>query len=149
LLPSGARPRQLAARTLLPGMLLAAAGGRPAHLTRVHQALASLPGDQQRRLGILTDWEDGPHLLTCRQAEYAFGLMAAAPGKGKPGGLPSGDLASTRDDLLEASVPARLKGASASLAADWTDLESLSRPRRAGPPAAPAPRRPGGTARTT
>ena len=39
LLPSGARPRQLSVRTLLLGMMTALADGRPAHLTRVHQAL--------------------------------------------------------------------------------------------------------------
>ncbi len=36
LLPAGARPRQLAVRTLLAGMCLAQADHRPAHLTRVH-----------------------------------------------------------------------------------------------------------------
>ena len=53
LLPSGARTRQLTVRTLLLGMMLALADGRPAHLTRVHQALTSLPEDEQRRLGDL------------------------------------------------------------------------------------------------
>ena len=43
MLPAGVRPRQLTARTLLAGMCLAQADHRPAHLTRVHQALASLP----------------------------------------------------------------------------------------------------------
>ena len=43
LLPAGARARQLTARTLLAGMMLALADGRPAHLTRVHAALTSLP----------------------------------------------------------------------------------------------------------
>jgi len=43
MLPSGVRPRQLAVRTLLLGMMLALADGRPAHLTRVHQALSG-PG---------------------------------------------------------------------------------------------------------
>jgi hypothetical protein len=89
LLPSGARRRQLAARTLLPGMMLALADGRPAHLTRVHQALTSLPGGEQRRLGVLADWEDGPHLLTCRQAGCTFSLVKAALGNAGPDGLPS------------------------------------------------------------
>ena len=51
LLPSGVRPRQLTVRTLLPGMMLTAADGRPAHLTRVHHALVSLPDGEQRRPG--------------------------------------------------------------------------------------------------
>jgi hypothetical protein len=67
LLPAGVRRRQLTVRTLLAGMCLTQADGRPAHLTRVHQALTSLPGDDQRRLGVLADWKHGPHLLTCRQ----------------------------------------------------------------------------------
>ena len=39
MLPIGVRPRQLSVRTLLAGMCLAQADHRPAHLTRVHQAL--------------------------------------------------------------------------------------------------------------
>ena len=128
LLPAGARPRQLSVRTLLLGMMLAAADGRPAHLTRVRQALASLPGDDQARLGVSADWKGGPHLLTYRQTEYTFGLVAGALGKDEPDGLPSGPLQRVCDDLLEASVPEEFKDASRSLAVDWTDLESFSRP---------------------
>jgi hypothetical protein len=47
MLPIGVRARQLTVRTLLAGMCLTQADGRPAHLTRVHQALISLPGDDQ------------------------------------------------------------------------------------------------------
>src|SRR6185437_10496383 len=175
MLPSGVRARQLAVRTLLLGMMLALADGRPAHLTRVHQALISLPGDEQRRLGVLADWKgrphrltyrqaeytfslataalgkdqpDGlpspalqaacddlleewkgrPHRLTYRQAEYTFSLATAALGKDQPDGLPSPALQAACDDLLEASVPEGLKDASTSLAVDWSDLESFSRP---------------------
>jgi hypothetical protein len=128
LLPSGARARQLSARTLLLGMMLAAADGRPAHLTRVHQALAGLPEGEQRRLGVLADWKNGPHRLTYRQAEYTFALIARALGKGVPDGLPSPALQRTCDDLLEASIPDQFKDASRSLAVDWTGLESFSRP---------------------
>jgi hypothetical protein len=127
-LPSGARARQLAVRTLLLGMMLALADGRPAHLTRVHRALAGLPEGDQRRLGVLADWGNGPHLLTYRQAEYTFGLVTAALGKDEPDGLPSPELQRACDDLLEASVPEQFKNASASLAVDWSDLESFSRP---------------------
>jgi hypothetical protein len=128
MLPVGARVRQLSVRTLLAGMMATLADGRPAHLTRVRQALVSLPGDQQRRLGVTADWKGGPHLLTYRQTEYTFGLAARALAKGEPGGLPSPDLQAVCDDLLEASVPEGFKDASASLAVDWTDLESFSRP---------------------
>ncbi len=130
MLPAGARPRQLSARTLLLGMMIAIADSRPAHLTRVHQALASLPEGEQRRLGVLADWKHGPHLLTCRQAEYTFGLVTAALGKDQPDGLPSRALQAVCDDLLEASasLAGQLKDASRSLAVDWSDLESFSRP---------------------
>jgi hypothetical protein len=128
MLPVGARPRQLKVATLLAGMCLAQADHRPAHLTRVHQALISLPGDDLRRLGVLADWERGPHLLTYRQTERTFGLVADALGKDEPDGLPAGPLQRICDDLLEASVPGQFKDASRSLAVDWTDLESFSRP---------------------
>jgi hypothetical protein len=109
-------------------MMLAAAGGRPAHLTRVHRALTALPEDEQRRPGVLADWKNGPHRLTCRQGEYTFGLTARAPGKGEPDGLPPPELQAACDDLLEASVSPEFKNAGSSLAVDWTDLESFSRP---------------------
>jgi hypothetical protein len=127
-LPCGARARQLAVRTLLLGMMTALADGRPAHLTRVHQALVSLPEGEQRRLGILADWRNGPHLLTYRQAEYTFRLVAGALGKDRPDGLPSPQLQRVCDHLLEASVPEEFKDTSSSLAVDWSDLESFSRP---------------------
>jgi hypothetical protein len=128
LLPTGVRPRQLTVRTLLAGMCLTQADGRPAHLTRVHQALTALPEDDQRRLGVIADWKHGPHLLTYRQTERTFGLVADTLAKDEPDGLPSGPLQRICDDLLEASVPAEFKDASRSLAVDWTDLESFSRP---------------------
>jgi hypothetical protein len=60
MLPAGVRPRQLSVRTLLAGMCLIQADGRPAHLTRVHQALTSLPAGEQRRLGVIADWKTRP-----------------------------------------------------------------------------------------
>ena len=53
MLPAGVRPRQLKVRTLLAGMCLAQADHRPAHLTRVHRALVSLPEHDQQRLGVI------------------------------------------------------------------------------------------------
>src|SRR6204780_4815779 len=97
-LPIGARARQLTVRTLLAGLCLTQADGRPAHLTRVHQALTSLAKDE-------------------------------------PDGQPSRALQAACDDLLEASIPGEFKDASTSLAVDWTDLESFSRP----PPAKGGP----------
>jgi hypothetical protein len=128
MLPIGVRARQLSVRTLLAGMCLTQADGRPAHLTRVHQALASLPADDQARLGVTADRKGRPHLLTYRQVEYTFGLAARALAKDGPDGLPSPELQAVCDGLLEASVPAQFKDASTSLAADWSDLETFSRP---------------------
>jgi hypothetical protein len=149
MLPIGVRARQLLARTLLLGMLLVLADHRPAHLTRVHHALIALPEDDQARLGVLADWKHGPHRLTYRQTERTFGLVAAALAKDDPDGLPSADLASICDALLEASIPGEFKAAATSLAVDWTDMESFSRPRPPKAASAPTQKPPGGTARTT
>ena len=77
------RARQLQVRTLLAGMCLTQADHRPAHLTRVHQALTALPEDDQRRLGVIADWKHGPHLLTYRQTERTFGLVAGRARQGR------------------------------------------------------------------
>jgi hypothetical protein len=128
LLPIGVRARQLLARTLLLGMLLVLADHRPAHLTRIHQALTALTEDDQRRPGVIADWKHGPHQLTCRQTERTFGLVTGALARDIPDGLPSDGLQRLCDDLLEASIPGQFKDASASLAVDWTDVETFSRP---------------------
>jgi hypothetical protein len=128
LLPTGVRHRQLRARTLLAGMLLCQADHRPAHLTRVRDALTALPPADQARLGVLENWKAGPHLLTYRQTERTFGLVADALAKDAPDGLPSQALAVICDDLLEASIPEEHKHASTALAVDWTDVETFSRP---------------------
>jgi hypothetical protein len=130
LLPDGARKRQLTAGTLLTGMMLALDDGRPAHLTRAHAALLALPEADQARLGIITQWKTGPHQLTCRQVEHTARLIAKALSKDEPAGLPSDDLQVVCDHLLEASIPAAHKHSSTALAADWTDVESWSRPPR-------------------
>ena len=116
-------------------MMLTQADHRPAHLTRVRDALIALPEPEQVRLGVIEDWKDGPHLLTYRQTERTFGLLAGALGDDHPGGLPSARLQRICDDLLEASIPEQFKDPSRSLAVDWTDLESFSRP----PPARGGP----------
>ena len=128
MLPAGVRPRQLTVRTLLAGMCLAQADHRPAHLTRVHQALTSLPEDDQRRLGVIADWKHGPHQLTYRQTEYTFGLAADALAKDEPDGLPSGPLQASATTCWRHRSRRSSKTPAASLAVDWTDLESFSRP---------------------
>jgi len=128
MLPIGVRGRQLLARTLLLGIMVTLADHRPAHLSRVRRALTGLPAGDQRRLGVLADWEHGPHLLTYRQTERTFSLITRALGKDGPDGLPAALPQGICDDLLEASIPEQFKDVSTSLAADWTDVESFSRP---------------------
>jgi hypothetical protein len=128
LLPVGVRPRQLRVRTLLLGMLLAAADGRPAHLTRVHQALTGLPERERIRLGVVARWKQGPHELTYRQVERTLALVARALAKPEPDGHPSEPLQHLLDALIEASVQVPGEPASCSYAVDWTDLETWSRP---------------------
>ena len=128
MLPIGVRARQLLVRSLLLGMLIVLADHRPAHLTRIHKALTTLPEEDQRRLGVTADWKHGPHQLTYRQTERTFGLVTSALARDVPGGLPSGPLQLICDDLLEASIPDEFKHASSALAVDWTDVETFSRP---------------------
>ena len=128
LLPIGVRHRQLRVRTLLAGMLLTQADQRPAHLTRVHDALTALPAGDLVRLGVTEDWKTGPHLLTYRQTERTSGLVTGALAKDAPDGLPSQALTAICTDLLEASIPDQYKHASSALAVDWTDVETFSRP---------------------
>jgi hypothetical protein len=128
LLPAAARARQLTPRTLLTGMMLALADGRPAHLTRAHQALMGLPEDDQKRLGVIEDWKAGPHQLTYRQVEHTSRLITRALARTKPDGAPSRNLQQLCDQLTEASIPGAFKNASTSLAVDWTDVEAWARP---------------------
>ena len=74
------------------------------------------------------DWKTGPHQLTYRQVERTFGLVTRALEKDEPDGTPSAALTAALDDLLEASIPPEHKDHHASLAVDWTDVESFSRP---------------------
>jgi hypothetical protein len=132
LLPAGVRHRQLSVRALLAGMMLALDDRRPAYLTEARAALTSLPAADQARLGVTENWENGPHQLTYRQAEHTFGLVRGALEKQAPDGAPPGLLTGICEDLLEASIPGQHKDASRSLAADWTDVESHSRPPPSG-----------------
>lgn len=128
LLPGGGRPRQLSARTLLLGVLLALADDRPAHLTRAHAALLALPEADQRRLRVLVDWPAGPHQLTYRQTERTYRVIVTTLAKPAPDGLPSEQLSQVVDALTEASIPLEHKTATTALAVDWSDLETFANP---------------------
>jgi hypothetical protein len=130
-MPAGGRPRQLPVRSLLLGVLLAASDDRPAHLTRVHEALMALPATDKERLGVTASWRNGPHELTYRQVEHTTAslraVFSAESSSGGPGPLLSGFV----EALVEASIPEALKEGS-DLAVDWTDVETFSRPGHGG-----------------
>ena len=126
LLPVGVRPRQLGVRTLLVGIGLTLWKRAPAHLSRVHETLIELDDGDRVRLGVVVIWRRGPHRLTYRQVERTFGLCQRALCNPVNDGEPSDVLHQVVTDLVEASVPERFKKASASLAVDWTDIESFS-----------------------
>ncbi|MGA2531308.1 MAG: hypothetical protein ABSG36_19400, partial [Acidimicrobiales bacterium] len=126
LLPVGVRPRQLSVRTLLTGMLLTLADGRPAHLSRVHRALVGLDKENRRCLGVVCESKHGLHTLTYRQVEYTFSLIEEVLSKDVPDGAPKELLQEILDALLEASVGEKYTARSRSLAIDWTDIESFS-----------------------
>jgi len=127
-LPKGARARQLSVRTLLFAMLLAGADHRPAHLSRVHEALLGLRAEDALRLGVVVFTRRGPHLLTYRQVEYTNSLVCSVLKKDSPNGAASALLEGLQGALLESSVPQWSKTLSSSLAIDWSDIESFSRP---------------------
>ena len=141
----GGRPRQLKVRTLLVGICLALSDHRPAHLTRIHEALVKLSDDDRHRLGVVVTWRGGPHLLTYRQLERTFRLVTTALSKDVADGRPSAQLREVVDSLVEASIPERWKDTSGSLAVDWSDIESHFR-RTEKVACAPMPRRRGGGA---
>jgi len=146
MLPIGVRARQLTVRTLLAGMCLTQADHRPAHLTRVHQALTALSEDDQRRLGVIADWKDGPHRLTYRQTERTFGLITSALAKDAPDGSPSppspgsATTCSRHRSQTSSKTPARRWP---STGPTWKPSPA-PRPPAAGP--APTPKPPGDTA---
>jgi hypothetical protein len=128
LLPAGVRPRQLRVRTLLIGMVLTMLARRDALLVEVHRALLALPEQHKQRLGVITDWNTGPHPLSYRQLEYTYRLISKRLAKQQPDGRPSELLADTLDRLLEASVQVLGEPASSSYTLDWTAHETWSRP---------------------
>ena len=127
-LPVGVRARQCPLRTFVVGMAVTLADGRPAHLSRVHQALVSLDVQDRQRLGVDVCWHGVPHTLTYRQVEYLNTLVETALKKDEPDGLASCALQRFVDALIEASVPETARKASSSLAVDWTDVESFAHP---------------------
>ena len=152
LLPKGGRPRQLGPNTVLLGVMLALDAGRPAQLKAAWRALSKLSVPEQLALGFVAPGDHRWHRATYRQYEDAFTKIVKAI---DPSPVPSfkGVAANGRASwlkaarskvdptakqavlhrvaqaLVEASVPAEHKDSSRSLAIDWTDHETWSRPR--------------------
>jgi hypothetical protein len=155
-MPKGGRPRRLSSRTVLLGVMIALDSGRPAHLAAAWRALSLLEVSDQLALGAAAVTGDGElEQATYRQIEDTFKVMCASidpspvPSfKGLPATARTDHLREARagiefdskkaalravsDALVEASVPDAYKSASASLAVDWTDHETWSRPRSKG-----------------
>lgn len=153
-MPARGRHGQLSAKGVLLGMLMAIDAGRPAHLVAGHEALFALDISDQARLGVLAPSGDGDglHPASYRQFSHTHQVMVEAI---DPSPVPSfkgvceedraQHLAEARagvdqevmterlhlvmDALVEASVPEEHTAASTSLAVDWTDYETWSRPR--------------------
>lgn len=133
-MPAGGRPRQLSVRTLLVGVLAAIADDRPAHLTRVHGALVALGHSDQLRLGVIAS---SGHRLTYRQVERTFNSMVDTMDAGSKTGSDASceaRLVAFADAVLEASIPGEC--GSTSVAVDWSDHPSWSRPAARGERAA-------------
>jgi hypothetical protein len=152
LLPHGGRPRQLGARAVLLGVMLALDAGRPAQLEAAWRALSSLEVADQRSLGFAQSKDGECQRATYRQVSDTFSVLCraidpspvpsfrsvaneeralhlAAVRTGVDAEAKGALLDSVSDALVEASVPAAYKGASSSLAVDWTDHETWSRAR--------------------
>ena len=164
-MPRGGRPRQLGARTVLLGVMVALNEGRPAQLEAAWRALSNLAVPDQLSLGFATSKDGATHSATYRQVSDTFSVMChgvdptpvpsfrsvpeahralhlAAARSGVDAVAKEAHLAQLCDVLIEASVPVAYQNASRSLAVDWSDLESFSRPPGArGPPTGQRPRR--------
>jgi hypothetical protein len=151
-MPTGGRPRSLGAATVLTGIMLALSDHRPAHLAAAHRALLALGLKDRLALGVSL-WHNGVlHDVSYRQFADTHQVMlrsidpSPVPSfKGVPHAERAARLASARaevdagrarralcqvvDALLEESIPDAYKRASSSVAVDWTDHETWSRPR--------------------
>lgn len=77
-MPSGGRPRQLRAPTVLLAMALSIDEGHPAHLAQGLRMLADLPAMTRRRLGVAVTKTGSLHDATYRQFSHAHRTMLSA-----------------------------------------------------------------------
>ena len=128
LLPIGVRHRQLRVRTLLAGMLLCQADHRPAHLTRVRDALTALPEADQ---GGSACSRTGKPARTCsptgRPSAPSAWSQTPWP-RTCPTACPRRPSPRSATTCWKPASPSEHKHASTALAVDWTDVETFSRP---------------------
>ena len=150
-MPTGGREGLLSPKAVLFGMLCAIDAGRPAHLVAGFEALCDLDVKDQLRLGVLGSSAGVLEAPSYRQFSSTHQVMTraidpspvpsfknvaekdraehlAAARQGVDAEATGARLVRILDALVEASVPDAYKGAS-SLAIDWTDYETWSRPR--------------------
>lgn len=150
-MPTGGRRRQLSAKAVLLALLLAIDSQRRAHLVAGWEALCDLAIADQLRLGV-HHHDDVLLAPSYRQFAHTHQVMTraidpqpvpsfrgvaeddraahlAAVRSGFDAEAAGARLAAVLDALVEASVPEHYKGVSSSLAIDWTDHETWSRPR--------------------
>jgi len=146
-MPRTGRPRELCPKDILFGMLVAIDEDRVAHLTAGHEAL--LDSEPSRYESVTYRQFTNAHQVMIR----AIDPSPCPSFKGVPEGNRLPHLQSHRsqvdqvlavlrlemvtDALIDASVPEVYKFASSSLAVDWTDHETWSRPRAKGDPEPP------------
>jgi len=141
----GRAPSQLKVRLVI-GHVVGRVDHRPAHLSRVHSALLVL---ELRIAGASesssTRGRPPPAHLPPGGVHSEARVLRA--GKDRPDGAGSALLEGLQGALVESSVPTEHKKLSSSLAVDWSDLESFSRPRPKEAASVPIPRLPGAPSR--
>jgi len=153
--PQGGRVAQLSAKAVLVALMLGIDRHKSGHLSGAHEALADLSVAERIRIGAHRSTRDVLHDPTYRQLSSTHDVVVKAfdptPVPSFRGvaqedrrahlgahraGVDVVAASSTRDEvvdrLVEASVFDPYKQMSSSLAIDWTDHETWSRPRAKG-----------------
>ena len=136
-MPRTGRPRELSPREILFGMLVAIDEGRVAHLAAGHEALLDSETQKSATYRQFTnthqmmiraiDPSPCPSFKGVAENHRLAHLQSHRSGVDQV--LAVLRLETVTDALIDASVPEVYKDASSSLAVDWTDHETWSRPR--------------------
>lgn len=150
--PHGGRVAQLSARAVLVALMLGIDRHKSAHLAGAHEALVDLPVSDRIRIGAHCSTREALGDPTYRQFSSTHDVLVkvfdptpvpsfrGVEAKDRQAhldaarhGIDVKGVSSAREEivdrLVEASVPGPYKQMSSSLAIDWTDHETWSRPR--------------------